>query len=591
MDAVLQSNIDELIIELKESGINMDDPVSKLMVSTLLYQARKIRDEIYNIPDRVLDRLCSYFIPANKICAMPALCLVQPSLKGKKGVGAHLLSDGTFFTYKMDGKLSLSYYPLYRNLIVPVASTSILAPKFLLTKESRVELSLSENGHVWFGLEVPVEIDSLEGVSFYIRGTSGVLPERIFVGAEMKELSYATAENMSDIPMMEPFDSQQATPSSIDMFAGWKSVMTDTGNGRLIYITDPLKDRDIFKCRPYPKSFQQLLESTDLDKFESNTLWILFDFGNDYEVPADIEIMPNVVPVANVNVNTVSLTQSSPIAKLTKSDGSYFLNIVETSLAAQKQGFNAVDDEVVVRDFDSSCYNPGVLYRDVRNLYNRFIEDYHAFVEYHGLKDGELIRSLRELVNKIGKSVVSPQDIKSRYDEGTYAMRSIGINSLASAIKVSYLTTFGRLGNSPCAGNLMENKKDAAIDKEVKVIVTGAGGEDKAGADQRYEMLRYYALTSDRLFTKMDIDAFIRMWLLKEFGREEVRRISHEITVRGAGCSERLARGLYIDIRFKDRKNYDKALHTSFDKKLKQMILDKSCLSMPVIVNLICSEA
>ena len=45
MDPVIRTNIDELIIELKESCINIDDPVSRLMVSSLLYQAQKIKDE------------------------------------------------------------------------------------------------------------------------------------------------------------------------------------------------------------------------------------------------------------------------------------------------------------------------------------------------------------------------------------------------------------------------------------------------------------------------------------------------------------------------------------------------------------------
>lgn len=590
MDPVVQTNIDELIIKLKESCININDPVSRLMVSSLLYQAQKIIDEIENIPEKVLDRLCSCFIPVNKLDAMPALCFVQPSLKNKKDAEPHALADGTFFTYKIDTKLSLTYYPLFRNYVSPFTDCHVLTSRFLVSKGSRVELQLPENGYVWLGLEMPTEIDTLQNMSFYIKGTAGVLPEKIYVGNSMTELLYTTADNISEIPLMEPFDAQQATPKFVEIVSEWKSILANSEEGRLIYITDPIKDRDVFKCKAYPKSFQQLLESNDLDKFENNTLWILFDFGNAYEVPSDIEIIPNVLPAVNVNINTVTLTQSSPIAKLTKADGSFFLNVIETSLPAQKQGFNIMADEVVVRDFDSSCYDASALYRDVRNLYNRFVEDYHAFVDYHELKDGELIRSLREIINRIGKSVTSPQDIKNRYDSGVYAMRGIGISNQMSSIKVSYLTTLGRSGNKPQAGAMMENKKDAAIEKDVKVVVAAVGGEDKAGADQRYEMLRYYTLTSDRLFTKMDIDAFLRMRLLKEFGKDEIKRVSYEISVQGAGGPEKLMRGLYIDIRFKDQKNFDKALEISLDRRLRQQILDKSCLSMPVNVSLILVE-
>lgn len=590
MDSIIQSNIDELISEFKKSGTNMNDPVSKLMVTTLLHQAQKINDEIKAIPERVVSRLCDYFIPKNKIDATPAICLLQPMVKAKKGLEAHDIADGTFFSLKIDTKTSLSYFPLFKNYILPLSALHILTDKVLVSKDNRTALNLNCRGKVWVGLEIPVEIETLENVSLYIRNTAGILPQKLYVGNEMLELSFTSANHLTDIPMMDPFDSQQTNPSSIELFSTWQSQLSEWEDGKLLYISDSLRDRDIFKYRAYPKTFQQYLESNDLDRFENNTLWVLLDFGDEYDIPADIEIIPNVLPAVNVGLNSVTLTQSSPIAKLTKGDGSYFLNIVETSLPSQNQGFDSVNEDVVVRDFDANCYNRETLHRDVRNLYNRFIEDYHAFVEYHSLKDGELIRTLRELVNKIGKSVTSVADVKNHFDEGTYVMRSVGLIGKPVTVKVSYLTTNGKLGNSPEAGMIMENKKDVALEKDVRVVSSAIGGEDKANADQRYEMLRYYTLTSDRLFTKMDIDAFLRLQLLKEFGKDEMKRINFDLSIQGAAGSNKLVRGLYIDIKFKDEKNYRKAMSFALDRKLRQMIEDKSCISMPIIVNLISLE-
>lgn len=591
MDSVIQSNIDELLSEFKKSGANLNDPVSKLMVTTLLHQAQKIKDEISATPERVVSRLCDYFIPKNKIDATPALCFLLPSVKAKKGVEAHSIADGAYFTFKIDTKTNLSYYPLFKNYMLPITALHILNDKALVSNGTRTELRLNCKGKVWVGVEMPVEIDTLENVSFYIHNSSGVLPKKIYIGNDMTELSFTEASNLTDIPMMDPFDSQQTNPSSIEIFSTWQTQLSEWEDGPLLYISDNLKDRDVFKYRAYPKTFQQYLESNDLDRFENNTLWLLLDFGDDFDVPADIEIIPNVVPAVNVTLNSVTLTQSSPIAKLTKGDGSFFLNIVETSLPSQKQGFNTISEDVVIRDFDANCYNRDILHRDVRNLYNRFIEDYHAFVEYHSLKDGELVRTLRELVNKIGKSVTSPSEIKTHFDEGTYAMRSVGLAGRSTTVKVSYLTTNGKLGNSPKAGMIMENKKDVALEKDVRVVSSAIGGEDKANADQRYEMLRYYTLTSDRLFTKMDIDAFLRLQLLKEFGKEEMKRISFDLSIQGAAGSNKLVRGLYIDIKFKDEKNYRKATSIALDRKMRQMIDDKSCISMPIIVNLINIES
>ena len=76
------------------------------------------------------------------------------------------------------------------------------------------------------------------------------------------------------------------------------------------------------------------------------------------------------------------------------------------------------------------------------------------------------------------------------------------------------------------------------------------------------------------------------MQLLKEFGKEEIKRISFDIEIHGAGNAVKLTRGLYIGIRFKDTKNYKKAIEMALDRKLQQIIKDKSCISMPIKVSL-----
>lgn len=590
MDKKIQREIDSLIAELQTKGDTLNDPVSKLMAVTLLHQARKIKEEIEALPQRITEHLCSTFIPKNKVGAVPALALVQPTLKAKRETSPHAIIDGGVFTFKVDPKQSLSYYPLIRNTLLPIGRTYLVTPDVLRTSDSYSRIQFGKKGEVWLGLELNGEVECAQYVSFLIKGTDGVLPKRIIVGATLIDLNYTTAERFNEIPIMEPFDSQQMTPDNLNVISYWQNVLSKSDNGRLIYITDTTHDRDIFKGRAYPKAFQQTLESVDLDRFSDNTLWFLFDFGTDYDVPENIDIIPNVVPAVNVNVYSATLTQSSPIAKLSKNDGSFFLSVVETPLSLQKQGFNANEEEFVIRDFDSRGYNPDNLAKDVRNLYNHFIEDYHAFFDYNGLKDGELIKSLRETVNKIGKSVLTNQDHLNRFDEGVYAMRNIKLIGNTSPVKVSYMTTMGRKGNLPKEGAIMENKKDAALDKEVRVVVPAIGGEDRATADQMYELLRFYTLTADRLYTKMDIDAFLRLQLLREFGKEEVKRISYSITIEGASGTTKLQRGLYIDISFKDKKNYEKALSIALDHKLTQQIADRSCIAMPITISLQLTE-
>ena len=84
----------------------------------------------------------------------------------------------------------------------------------------------------------------------------------------------------------------------------------------------------------------------------------------------------------------------------------------------------------------------------------------------------------------------------------------------------------------------------------------------------------------------MDIDAFLRKEIMARFGKDEFKRIFIKISVEGAGGPSQLQRGLYIDIEFKDTKNYDKAVSISFEKQMRQKIENKSCIAMPIFINL-----
>lgn len=588
MDITIRNELEALMNGLNEAQAAALDPAAKLMLVALTHQAKKIRDEIEAMPQRIVERLCSVFVPKIKIDAMPACCLVQPSVKVRRDALPHVIAEGTYFSFRIDARLSLSYHPVCRTMILPYERSCTLTPGRITTPHGISVIDEGKKGQIWYGMEINADMETLTDVSFLIRGCGALRPRRIVAGGGEKDLSFVFGDNLAEIPLMEPFDSQQMNPSMISLIAALKENIHKSDDC-LVHINDTVIDRDIFKSRQYPKVFSEFLESSQLDCLEIPYMWILFDFGPDCNLSDDIEIVPNVVPVVNLSLCSVTLSQSSPIHKLVKDDNSYFFTTVETSVASRRQGFDAANDEYLIRDFDSSSYNPELLHKDIRNLYNRFIDDYHAFVDYYGLKDGETIRSLRELINRIGKSVQS-REIKNRYDEGVYVMRNVARAGSVASVKVSYLTTNGRLGNSPQSGDRMENRKDAGLSKDVLVVTSAAGGENKASADQLYEMLRYHTMTADRLYTRMDIDAFLRLELLAEFGKDEIKRISYRISVEGASGADMLRRGLYIIIKCKDKKNYDKAVGHSLSRKLCRRIEERSCLSMPVIVQFLSEE-
>ena len=591
MDIDLEKRVNEAVEQIRKLSIDdinqtLLDPVAKMMLIALVNEVQKIQDYIESTAQRIAERYCTDFIPHREISAVPAITLINPSFRPKKDAGIINVGTGEYFSYKQkDSKTSINYIPLFNTSLLPYSDLYVLTSNRMSYSQGTRNISMDKSNRVWVGITTKTEIECIQGISLLISGTNGILPERILVGVDNKSVDFSTMKEMENIDMAEPFDAQQSSGQFFSFIGVWKENLLNMKDKALVYLTDKTQDRDLFKPRAYPRIFQQWLEDETLDCFDTNTLWLLLEFPEGYSVPETCSITINVLPVVNVDVNSLTLTQASPIAKLQNKEDSFFLSIIETSSLSHKQGFNMNADEIIVRDFDASCYNNGSLYRDVRNLYNRFIDDYYAFIEFNGIKDGEILKQLRETINRVGKSV-GGNNAKFKFDSGTYVMKNVNQFPTTSSTKVCYLTTQGAMGNTPQAGETIENKKLPAIEQKVSIVVSAMGGTDKVSADKLYEQLRYYSLTNDRLYTKMDIEAFLRKEVMTMFGKEEFNRIFIRLNVEGAGGPSTLQRGLYIDIEFKDKKNYDKAIQNSFDKLMKQKIEGKSCISMPIIVKL-----
>lgn len=594
---------DEIVKQIREEinylrSISFDDidfdymdPIAKMMLVAVLHEGQKLMDGVAAVPRKIIERYCSDFIPYEKVEALPALSVLCPTCKSKVNAEIVTIVSGSSFLYRdKDSKTQLNYLPIFRTLVIPHDDLFQVSHHHILHKGGEYAIHADAKNSLWLGIVTNVEIETLKGMSFYVKGSGGVLPTRISVVAEnrnadARELAFATMHEMENLEFLEPFDAQQSSGQFFSFVSKWKETLLNMDDSALFYITDNVEDRDLFKPHPYPRKFQQWLEDESLDRFPANTLWLKLDFPQGYVIPDTLNIQINALPVVNVDINNVTLTQTVPIAKLQKQDNSFFLRVLETSTASYRKGFNMSSDEVIIRDFDASKYHDGDLYRDVRTLYNRFLDDYYAFIEYHSIKDGEVLRRLRETINRLGKGVGKVND-KFRFDSGTYVMRNLSHENLSSSTKVTYMTTHGAAGNIPMEGETMDNRKMPGLNPKVDVIVRAMGGTDKASVDTRYELLRYYALTNDRLYTRMDIEAFLRKEIILAFGKDEAPRIYIRIRIEGAAGVQALQRGLYIAIEFKDRKNYEEAVRLNFDILMQQRITSLSCIAMPIIVTL-----
>lgn len=605
MDKELRERLNEVLAKLRTEPVGisddvMADPVAQMMLVALLNETQKIHDYTKSVTQRLVERYCADFIPRDKVDAVPAITLVNPRCREGKDSELFTVDDGAIFTLRDPAKkMQVNYIPLFCSVGVPVfvspktksEHVALVTHRMVKAQGVKQDIAIESDSpsSVYLCVGTRTEVECLKGWPLLIKGTGGMAPERIFLVNGEKELEFATMREMENIEMAYPFDAQQASGEMFSYMKAWKENLLDMQDATLIYITDNLKDRDAFKPRPFPPVLSQWLESETIDSLiDSNcgNLWLRLDFPKGFVVSDRCEVLPNVMPVVNVDVCSLMLTQATPIAKLNKQENAFFLRLLETTTAANKNGFLKMSDEVIVRDFDALCYNNGELYRDVRNLYNRYIDDYYAFAEFNSIKDGETLRKLRECINSLGKSV-SERNEKFLFDSGTFVMKNISSENSNSTIKVSYITTLGALGNEAKAKQMLECRKMPQLQQKAEVVMDAVGGVDKASADGRYEQLRYYALTADRLYTRMDVEAFLRKEIMEEFGSGEFRRIRVNMRIEGTAGARALRRGLYIDIEFKDAKNYQHAVTIGFATLMQQRIQNKACLSMPVIIKLV----
>ena len=187
MDIELQKRINDVIAHLQSMmsepiDYQLMDPIAKRMLVALLYETQKIRDVIDDFDQRLVNRFCEDFITMQQIEAMPALAVVYPLFKKNKDSDSVQINSSVSFTYKDKvSKAAINYLPLFKNTLVPYDDIYVLTPNCLYTKEQTYEVQMDQSNTLWIGIRTKAEIESLEGVSFFLKTNDYIYPQSISV--------------------------------------------------------------------------------------------------------------------------------------------------------------------------------------------------------------------------------------------------------------------------------------------------------------------------------------------------------------------------------------------------------------------------
>ena len=190
MDIELERDLNEALARLSalsadQDGCEMKDPVVKMMLVALLHEAGKIKDMVDSVGQRILDRYCEDFIPKKEVSAMPAVAVVSPVFRKGKDSEVVSLSSGVSFSCKVAGsKTPLNYLPLFRSALIPCDDIYVLTHNKMRSKDGVVDIEMENPASMWVGISTKAEIESLEGLSLYIRNVVDVYPEHIYASEE-----------------------------------------------------------------------------------------------------------------------------------------------------------------------------------------------------------------------------------------------------------------------------------------------------------------------------------------------------------------------------------------------------------------------
>ncbi len=424
-----------------------DDPVMTMLLTATAYQGDEISHEINTMRESVMSQLAAVLVPRQLMNARPAAAMVEARMS-PKAVTSQLGSNTTFTTpggHRLTPLLRTTLYNAQVNKVVRLDG-----------RRWKVTLSLSDY------------VNSLSGMTFAITDTRyGDLA----VYAGKKELPLIRPWDWNNMPLCDFFDTKATIFNheiSCHSAFQWLDLLAQQELGAFVVDTHTLPDTPTYG-----------FDNIDLT-FEFS------DIADDFSLDKT-KIVLNTVPVANVERRFVSLSPSTPVARI---DAAQFITLLPT---------------------DS----------------NQRFRDSHIH--------------LRRVA---GDKAAAPgqETSKKATQPGVYVYLS-DTNDMRQAkgsVEVSYLAT----SNADAAKELFTRATLSSgvpgVDTAVVVGKPVKGARQQTGKSAEEVVSRYYMVTNDRIVTPADIKRFCYAELVTRYSLSDDMitsvQVKTERTPTAQGC-------------------------------------------------------
>ena len=520
-----------------------NDPVLKLMITALAYQANESTSDLEAMKAEVMEDFAQLLTPYEVGHAVPATTVVETVLQDS----VTELEVGVQNTFMLNGS-NYTFLPLLKTRLLNAHVDSIVR-----MDGRRFKCSIHFSS----------PIKDLSRFAFIVNNLDF---QDLSVSIKNQQIPLIKPWDYSELPLQDCFgldtilynrsQTFEASATSLDLFA--------RQNVRLFIIRDHTPTR--------------FLSS------ETDAIDLIFEFSGISEnfVFDRQHFYLNPIVLVNAQLHQTTLSAQTPIVRVAGYDKN------DESLRPPEEQLYG-NSLIEVRKVAADRFNQGRLVRLLNTIIARYHSDFYAFQGLQGFSGDKTMQTLQETLMKL-MDIAKKNQLQQI--PGVYLLlrNQKIIENGKGSLDVNYLTTSGAGINASLHADSTFSVPGGMSASKTKQIASPVMGRDETTEEAALASLtRYYIATNDRIVTPADIKLFCYNELLTRYGivRDMVKSLTvnrrQQLERRGCGY-EIVVEIVLVDNPFVRRSFAEKASRVEI--LMQKMIEVRSTNIYPVIVTL-----